>query len=122
MPNPVKAITADVSIMTPHLGSIVADVMVVGGGNAGLCAAISAAEQGASVVLLERAPIEYRGGNSRHTRNFRCAHNAPLGKLTDNYSDDEFYDDLLKVTKGNTDESLARQVIGNSAECYEWMT
>ena len=122
MSNPVKAIAADMSAITPHVGSVLADVMVVGGGNAGLCAAISAAEQGASVVLLERAPIEYRGGNSRHTRNFRCAHNAPLGKLTDKYSDDEFYDDLLKVTKGNTDESLARQVIGNSAECYEWMT
>jgi len=98
------------------------DVIVVGGGNAGLCAAISAAEKGASVVLLERAPMQYRGGNSRHTRNFRCAHNAPLGKLTDEYSDEEFYNDLLLVTKGNTDEALARQVIANSPECYQWMT
>ncbi|MDD9814818.1 MAG: FAD-dependent oxidoreductase, partial [Gammaproteobacteria bacterium] len=41
------------------------DILVAGGGNAGLCAAIAAAEAGASVLLLESAPKAYRGGNSR---------------------------------------------------------
>ena len=45
------------------------DVLVIGGGNAALCAALTAREQGASVLLLEAAPREWRGGNSQHTRN-----------------------------------------------------
>jgi len=59
------------------------DVAVIGGGNAGLCAAMTAAENGVSVIILETAPKPYRGGNSRHTRNFRCMHNGPLGPLQD---------------------------------------
>ncbi len=118
----VAAPTADLSLVTPGEGEIVADIIVVGGGNAALCAAISAAETGASVLLLERAPVVYRGGNSRHTRNFRCAHDAPLGVLSGKYGEDEFYNDLLLVTKGNTDEALAKQVIATAAESYEWMT
>jgi len=98
-----------------------ADVIVIGGGNAGLCAAISAAEKGAKVALLERAPEFYRGGNSRHTRNFRCAHSSTLGVLSGEYELDEFFDDLLRVTKGNTDEAQAKQVIEQSPECYAWM-
>ena len=98
-----------------------ADVLVIGGGNAALCAAISAAEKGATVVLLERSPKVYRGGNSRHVRNFRCAHPGPLGVLSGEYSLDEFYEDLLRVTKGNTDEHMAKTVIAQSSDCYQWM-
>ncbi len=97
------------------------DVVVVGGGAAALCAAIEAAEAGRSVILLEGAPKPYRGGNSRHTRNFRCMHDAPLGPLIESYGEDEFYDDLLKVTKGDTDETLARLAIRNSPDCLRWM-
>ncbi len=122
MTSTVKSPHANTSLITPGKGNYQADVIIVGGGNAALCAAICAAQAGASVTLLERAPIPYRGGNSRHTRNFRCAHDAPLGKLTDTYEEDEFFNDLLLVTKGNTDEPMARQVIRAAPMCYEWMT
>lgn len=97
------------------------DIVVVGGGNAALCAAITAAEAGAKVLILEAAPKAYRGGNSRHTRNFRCMHSGPLGPLVDSYSEDEYFDDLLKVTGGKTDEHLARLAIKTSQECLPWM-
>ena len=97
------------------------DIVVVGGGNAALCAAITAAERGARVILLEGAPKAYRGGNSRHTRNFRCMHHGPLGPLVDTYDEDEFFDDLIRVTKGQTDEHLARMTIRTSSECLPWM-
>lgn len=96
-------------------------MIVVGGGNAALCAAIEAAERDRRVLLLEGAPLPYRGGNSRHTRNFRCMHNGPLSVLTGRYGEDEYYDDLLRVTKGDTDETLARLAIRNSEECFSWM-
>src|SRR5205809_1039759 len=58
------------------------DVLVIGGGNAALCAAISARRAGALVLVLEGAPKFYRGGNTRHTRNMRCAHDAATDNLT----------------------------------------
>ena len=114
-------ISPDTALISVGEGHFDYDVIVVGGGNAALCAAIRAAEAGASVAIFERAPREYRGGNSRHTRNFRCMHGTPKGVLTGSYGEDEFYDDLLKVTKGNTDEELARLTIRESEACYEWM-
>ena len=97
------------------------DVVIVGGGNAALCAAIEAAETGASVIILEGAPFDYRGGNSRHTRNFRCMHQGPLSVLTDTYGEPEYFDDLMRVTKGETDEALARMTIADSETCLPWM-
>jgi tricarballylate dehydrogenase len=97
------------------------DVAVLGGGNAGLCAALSAAEAGASVVVVESAPRHFRGGNSRHTRNLRCMHDAPTDLLTDSYPEDEFFTDLLRVTEGQTNETLARLVVRSSADCPAWM-
>ncbi|WP_299484191.1 FAD-dependent tricarballylate dehydrogenase TcuA [uncultured Roseibium sp.] len=97
------------------------DIAIIGGGNAALCAAMTAAEKGAKVVILETAPKAYRGGNSRHTRNFRCMHSAPLGPLVDGYGEHEYFDDLLKVTGGKTDETLARLAIRTSEECLPWM-
>ena len=96
-------------------------VVIVGGGNAALCAAIEAAEQNKRVLLLEAAPKEYRGGNSRHTRNFRCMHKGPLSRLTDSYLEDEYLEDLLAVTKGKTDRNLATLAIQQSEQCLPWM-
>jgi tricarballylate dehydrogenase len=97
------------------------DVVVAGGGNAGLCAAISARRAGASVLLLESAPKHFRGGNSRHTRNLRCMHDGPAGVLEGSYPESEYWQDLRQVTEGATNEMLARLTIRRSATCREWM-
>ena len=97
------------------------DVLIAGGGNAALCAAITARQAGASVILLESAPRAFRGGNSRHTRNLRAMHDKPNDVLTDAYPEDEYWDDLLRVTGGNTDEALARMTIRASSGVFGWM-
>jgi tricarballylate dehydrogenase len=97
------------------------DVLVIGGGNAALCAALTAREEGASVMLLEASPRAWRGGNTQHTRNLRCMHDEPQDVLVDAYPEEEYWQDLLKVTAGNTDEGLARLVIRATASCREWM-
>ena len=97
------------------------DVLVIGGGNAALCAAISARRSGASVLVLEGAPKFYRGGNTRHTRNMRCAHDAATEILTGPYPEAEFWEDLLRVTGGQTDEELARFMIAESKDILGWI-
>ncbi|MGO4156175.1 FAD-dependent tricarballylate dehydrogenase TcuA [Cupriavidus sp. YAF13] len=97
------------------------DVLVIGGGNAALCAALMAREAGASVLLLEAAPREWRGGNSQHTRNLRCMHDVPQDVLIEAYPEEEYWQDLLKVTGGLTDERLARLAIRASSTCRDWM-
>jgi len=97
------------------------DVLVIGGGNAALCAALMAVEAGARVMLLESAPRAWRGGNSSHTRNLRCMHDAPQDVLMDTYPEEEFWQDLLKVTGGWTNEALARLTIRASSTCRDWM-
>src|SRR5579864_9148307 len=97
------------------------DVLVIGGGNAALCAAISARRDGASVLVLEAAPKFYRGGNTRHTRNMRCAHDAATDILTGPYTEEEFWEDLLRVTGGQTDEELSRLMIRESKDILNWI-
>src|ERR1700748_2413923 len=97
------------------------DVLVIGGGNAALCAAISARRDGASVLVLEAAPKFYRGGNTRHTRNMRCAHDAATDILTGPYTEEELWEDLLRVTGGQTDEELARMMIHESKDMLNWI-
>jgi tricarballylate dehydrogenase len=97
------------------------DILVIGGGNAALCAALMAREAGASVLMLESSPRAWRGGNSVHTRNLRCMHEAPQDVLTEAYPEEEFWQDLLKVTGGQTTESMARRVIRESSTVRTWM-
>ncbi|MBZ5600933.1 MAG: FAD-dependent tricarballylate dehydrogenase TcuA [Acidobacteriia bacterium] len=89
------------------------DVLIAGGGNAALCAALNAADSGCSVIVVESAPEWCRGGNSRHTRNLRHMSAA--------YPEDEFFADLHRVTGGRTHEHLARMTIRASANCLPWM-
>lgn len=107
--------------MTRSEDFIVIDVLVIGGGNAALCAALMAREAGASVLMLEASPKEWRGGNSQHTRNLRCMHDAPQDVLVEAYPEEEYWQDLLKVTGGETSEHLARLVIRASSNCRDWM-
>src|SRR5438067_13339811 len=98
------------------------DVLVVGAGNAALCAAISAHEQGARVLMLEAAPLEERGGNSHFTGGaFRFAYRgvddltAVLPALAHEdltnvdfgtYTEEQFFDDMFAVSEFRTDPQL----------------
>jgi tricarballylate dehydrogenase len=97
------------------------DVLVIGGGNAAMCAALAARREGAEVLVLEGAPEHFRGGNSRHTRDVRYMHTRVNNYVTGLYPEDEFWDDLIRVTGGKTNEHLARLTIRASEDLDEWM-
>lgn len=97
------------------------DVVVIGGGNAALASALSATDAGARVLMLERAPAVYRGGNSRHTRNVRCAHDASDEYVTGAYPRAELRRDLDGVGTGPSDEALADLTIAESETVPSWM-
>jgi tricarballylate dehydrogenase len=113
------------------------DVVVVGAGNAALCAAIAAKENGSHVLVLERGPIEKRGGNSFFTDGaIRVAYNnledirKIMPEMTDEdadrivmpeYTEKDFYDDLMRVTEGKSNPTLADQFISKSYETILWM-
>lgn len=97
------------------------DIVVIGGGNAGVCAAITAAERGCSVLVIETAPRDFRGGNTRHTRNLRSVHDEPTDVMSDRYTFEEYWDDLMRVTKGVTNEHLAKLTLKSSQALMEWL-
>jgi len=120
----------------PHQESERSDVVVVGGGNAGLCAALSARESGARVTVLERAPFEARGGNSAFTAGImRVVFSGvddieDLVELTDwdrgnsdfgSYSRDDFLHDLARVTEFRCDPDLASILVDESLPTLRWM-
>jgi tricarballylate dehydrogenase len=122
--------------MSPGPGSDY-DVIVVGGGNAALCAAISAAEQGARVVVFERSPEAERGGNSTYTDGkYRAVYNgvddvrALVPDLTDeevassdfgSYSESDFFDDMGRITQNRTDPDLCEILVRNSRDILFWL-
>lgn len=98
------------------------DVLVIGGAAAALCAAIAARRNGASVRLIEQAPMRLRGGNTRHARNFRIMHAHPTAWTPGVYSEEAFLEDLVRVTNGATDQQLARLLIQGSATIADWLS
>jgi tricarballylate dehydrogenase len=114
-----------------------ADVVIVGGGNAALCAALAAREHGVSVLVLERAPEEEAGGNSRFTAGaMRCVYDgvedlkALMPDLTaqeiaqtdfGTYTEDQFFDDMYRVTEYRTDPELTEVLVRKSRETLRWM-
>src|SRR3546814_9798226 len=113
------------------------DVIVVGGGNAALCAALSAQEQGASVLVLERSPEGTRGGNVAYTGgSFRMVHHGAddikkvVPDLTDDeiartdfgeYSREQYLDDLFNITQYYIDPDLAETIVNNSTDTVHWL-
>src|SRR3990172_11080809 len=113
------------------------DVIIVGAGNAALCAALSAQEKGEKVLVLERAPQEQRGGNSAYTGGaFRMVHhgledikkfvldltqeeiaNTDFGE----YTAEQFFDDLGRITEYRIDPDLAEVLVHRSAETMQWI-
>src|SRR6478672_8783897 len=113
------------------------DVIVVGGGNAALCAALSAREHGANVLVLERAPEEQRGGNTAYTGGgFRMVHRGvetvrsvvpdlSAGEIENTdfgeYTAEQYLDDLGRVTQWYCDPDLAETVVRSSTETVQWL-
>ncbi len=97
------------------------EVLIIGGGAAALAAAIEAADAGAAVQLLDQAPGWLRGGNTRHSRNFRYAHERPTAFTPDAYSRDELRADVLRATDGHADPALLELLATESAALPDWL-
>lgn len=97
------------------------DVLVIGGGNAGLCAALAAREAGAEVLLIEGAERAWRGGNSKYTRNLRCVHDDGDPVMPGTYTETELAADLAGVTGEGSDRKLTEMVIKESRHAPVWM-
>ena len=113
------------------------DVVIIGAGNAAFCAALAAQEQGVSILMLERAPKEENGGNSRFTAGaIRFAYNGVddireiATDLTDDevaitdfgtYSNDQFFDDMFKMTRYRTDPELCEALVTKSFDTLKWL-
>lgn len=114
-----------------------ADVIVVGAGNAALCAAIAAANKGARVTVIEAAPEAEMGGNTAYTAGaMRYAFNGVddirtlVPDLTDDiiantdfgtYTEDQFFDDMFRVTQFRTDPEMVETLVKKSLSTLQWM-
>ncbi len=98
------------------------DVVVVGGGIAGLSAAVQAHESGARVVVLEKAPREHRGGNTQFAdAQMRFPHEADEFGTRD-YSVDDMFADLMRISRGRANPDLIRTLCENARDTAEWLT
>ena len=113
------------------------DVIVIGGGNAALCAALAARGAGASVMLFERAPEAQRGGNSGFAGgNWRVVYDGVddikklVPDLTDEevantdfgrYTEEQFFDDMARVTQYRTNPDLCEVIVKRSLDTLTWM-
>ncbi|MCI0855614.1 MAG: FAD-dependent tricarballylate dehydrogenase TcuA [Chloroflexi bacterium] len=98
------------------------DVVVVGGGIAGLCAALTAREDGASVMLAEKAPQAERGGNTRFAdAQMRFPHEADeYGART--YTEDEMIEDMMRISRGRANRELIETLVRNARNTVDWLT
>jgi tricarballylate dehydrogenase len=98
------------------------DVLIVGGGIAGLAASVAAAQAGAHVILIEKAPPAGRGGNTRFAdAQMRFPHEADEFAPRD-YTADEMYSDLMRISRGRANTALVRVLCDNARETAEWLT
>ncbi len=114
------------------------DVIVAGAGNAAIVAALAAYEKGAKVLVLEKAPPEWRGGNTYFTTgSFRIGfENArelmarlmpqiPRSEIESfviaDYTQDRFYNDVMRVSEGMADPEQLELVVKESIPILEWM-
>ncbi len=114
------------------------EVLVVGAGNAAMAAAVAAREQGADVVVLEKAPKSQRGGNSALTVHMRFPYRGmadllpllsdigedetrSLSERVSAYSESDYYDDIMTVTDGQSDPTLAKILVSEAYSTVGWM-
>ena len=122
-----------------------ADVIIVGTGNAGFAAAVSASENGAKVLMLEKASEDYMGGNSALTIHMRFAYNSfsdllplvkddkqtynklynkklqELSEVVTEYTESDYLKDIMDVTNGKSDKILSKELVINSLPTIKWM-
>jgi len=122
-----------------------ADVIIVGTGNAGFAAAVSASENGAKVLMLEKASEDYMGGNSALTIHMRFAYNSfsdllplvkddkqtynklynkklqELSEVVTEYTESDYLKDIMNVTNGKSDKILSKELVTNSLPTIKWM-
>lgn len=115
------------------------DVLVIGAGNAGLAAAISAAQLGAKVAMLEKADADLRGGNTYFTGDFRFGwrsldkdifplvsnitegEKSEMRDLAKPYTEEDFYEDIQRLSGGRADPELAQTLVTESLPTVKWL-
>src|SRR4051812_9730384 len=96
-------------------GQTVADVLVIGDGLAGCCAAIVAQDSGATVLMIDKAPPDVPHGNTAFS-------GGAFRRVSADYSAADFYSDLMSVSGNRADPELARILVDNSAEAQRWLS